>query len=483
MTTKIKILRRSNQTMDKEHHIEIVCDVPADEVCVLYLGGNGTEDQIYPQKKSAEQVANGDVRRLRQEIVKPFFNEASGVDISVYAVAYDFDDVFDSKLEMRYDTGRHVMDITKKNLRRSFRKQIIPIISENGGKVSVDKIEHRWPRYARLFFADSDVEFEFDRMLYDTLQELKYTDTEIYDIEKLVERRKAAVDSAHITDLFNRVILPRLTLDGKRRNLNDALIQIRKITFVSHCYGALLVRKLQDEMRRKMPELGYSPDEIKTVLSQMLVVAHAPSGRLDKQTANFYSFASAFDEKMETPNNEIKSFITTRRSADKKIMSDQGLKDMEHTWMPESDVYKGMRAMFLPQNMGNMFVIPRAFDTDPNNEYEFVSENEHSNTSYVRQAGQNRYGWLLNTIERNVLINGIRNSLAQTDKFDPLPDLEDLIIGPNDTPEQRAKSIKIFEQMRQNGQKFLRSVFENAMAKLRARREVARPQHDTSRQV
>ena len=405
-----------------------------------------------------------------------------GIDIPVYVVAYDFDDDYDSQLEMHHDIHRYVLEINEKNLRRKF-KLILPFLSENGDKISVGKTGHRWKPYIRIVFTSAQAESRFNRMLYDTLLDLKYTDSEIYDIEKLVEHRKARVDNTHITGLFNRVILPRLTLDGKRRNLNDALIQIRKITFVSHCYGALLVRKLQDEMRRKMPELGYSPDEIKTVLSQMLVVAHAPSGRLDKQTANFYSFASAFDSRMETPNNEIKSFITTHRSADQKIMRAQGLKDMEHTWMPESDVYKGMRAVFLPQNMGNMFIIPRGFDFDEFKEYLDEDYGEHGNTSYLPQTGQNKYGVMLNAIERNVLINGIKNSLAQADKFDPLPDLEDLIIGPNDTPEKRAVAVKIFEQMRQNGQKFLHSVFENAMAKLRARREVRRPQPDTSRQV
>ena len=482
MTTKIKMLRRSNQTMDQEHHIEVANGVPADEVCIVYIGGNGTVDQIYPEEKTALQVANGDAKRIRQEIVKPFFNDAMGVDIPVYAIAYDFDGDYDSEVEMRHDIHKNVLEINEKNLRRKF-KLILPFLSENGGKVSVDETGHRWKPYIRIVFTSAQAESRFNRMLYDTLLDLKYTDSEIDDIEKLVQSRKAQADNTHVTDLFNRIILPRITKNGRRVDINYALINIRKITFVSHCYGALLIRKLQDKMRKKMPEFGYSPDEIKTILNQMLVVAHAPSGRLDKQTANFYSFASAFDDKMETPNNEIKSFITMHRLADTKIMRAQELKDMEHTWMPESDVYKDMRAMFLSQNMGNMFVIPRGFDFDEFKEYLDEDNGEHGNTHYTPQAGQNKYGWLLNVIARNILVNGINNSLIQNNEFEPLPDLENLIVGPNDTIEQRTKAVKLFKQMQQNGKIFLRNVYEYATEKLRKRREISRPHPNTSRKV
>lgn len=482
MSTKIEMLVRSNQTMDKEYHIDVVKGVPADEVCVLYLGGNGTVDQVYPVKKTAIQVANGDTKRIRSEIVKPFFNDAMGVDIPVYAVAYDFDDEFDSQLEMRHDTGRNTLNVTEKNLRRKL-KLILSILSENNKKISIDEIRHRWTSRIRIIFTSAQVESQFNRMLYDNLLELKYTDSEMSDIEKLVQDRILNLNNEHVTDLFNRVILPRITKNGQRRNLNETLIQIRKITFVSHCYGALLVRKLQNEMRRKMPKFGYSPDEIKLILNQMLIVAHAPSGRLDKQTANFYSFASAFDNMMETPNNEIRSFITDHRVADQKIMRAQGVKDMEHTWIPKESENANMRAMFLPQNMGNMFVIPRGFDFDEFKDETGEYSGEHGNTHYVGQPGQNKYGWLLNVIARNILVNGINNSLDQADEFEPLPDLEHLILGPNDTPEQNVKAVKLFKQMQQNGKIFLRNVYEYATEKLRKCRSARKAQPDKSRQT
>lgn len=469
MTTKIKILVRSNETENNEYHCATVDKIPADEVCVLFLGGNGTVDQWSPTKKSAEQIANGDAKRIRDEIVKPYFNDSMGVDIPVYAASYDFDD-YGGHWEMNQDIHRNVLEINEKNLRYSFPKSILPKLSQDGEKISVDEVKHRWPAYYKVFCSTPDDRSKFERMLYDTLLELKYTDQEIQQIETLVHDRYGYADNEHITDLFNRVIMPRLVHNGKRRSLNDALVEMRKITFAAHCYGALLFRKLQDEMRAKMPELGYAPDEIKTVLSQMLVVAHAPSGRLDKQTESFFSFASAFDDKMYVTNNEIVSFIETHRSADAKYMRQNALRDMEHTWIPKSGTT--MRAMFLPQNMGNIFIIPRGFDNDPNNEYEFINSNEHQNTHYTCQTGQNKYGYLLNMIERNVLINGIKNSLAQSDKFVTLPKLDDLIQTPNSGPEQAANAANVLEQMRKNGKVFLRSVFENAKKKLRERKQL-----------
>ena len=468
MTTKIKMLVRSNKTADMKYHSAMVDGIPADEVCVLYLGGNGTIDTVWPKKKSAEEIANGDAKRIREEIVKPFFNDSMGIDIPVYAVAYDFDD-YGGKDEINHNIHHYALEIGAKNLRHRFIKYIVPTIAENGKKISVDEIEHRI-RFLKLFFTHDTDEFEFNKMLYDALLGLKYTDMEIDEIEKHFNYRKRHASNEHITDLFNRVILPRITTrDGKRRNLNDTLIEVRKITFVTHCYGALVVRKLQDEMRAKMPQLGFSQNEIKTVLAQMLVVAHAPSGRLDRQTESFYSFASAFDTEMLTPVNDVKTFVTRHRIADERIMIKGGLKDMEHTWIPHSDT--SMRAMFLPRNMGNMFIIPRGFDFHIVDDFIGANKGEHENTSYVSQPAQNKYGRILNSIARNIVVNGINNSVMQYGIFVPLPKLEDLIQNQNYTPAQRENVLFLFKQMQKNGKKFLCNVYQDAMCLLRERKK------------
>ena len=452
---------RSNETQSIKNHTAIVDSVPADQVCVVYLGGNGTVDKYAPEKQSAEEVASGDAKRIREEIVKPFFNDAMGGDIPVYAIAYDFDD-YGGHIEINHDTGHFVLEINEKNLRYCFNKGILPKISENGEKIDIAKIKRRWPEYLNLLFSSKESEKKFDIKLNNTLRELNYTDFEINQIEELVKFRKKSFNNEHITDLFNRVILPRITHNGKRVTLDDALRKIRKITFSAHCYGALLVRKIQDEMRKKMPELGYSSAEIKNILDQMLVVAHAPSGRLDKQTKSFYSFASAFDNEIMTPNNKISSFIKKHRFTDTLFMQKNNLTDMEHTWMPNSDY--GPRAAFLPQNMGNMFLIARGFDSDGDaGELENL---EHSNTHYVKQSGQNKHGQLLNHIARNVFVNGIKNSLAQDERFTPIPNLEDLIRLLSSTPEQREKMLKLFEQMQKNGKIFLQNILEEARTQI-----------------
>lgn len=480
MTTKIQIIMRSTDTQTHEYHADVVNEIPSGGVCVVFLGGNGTVDQMYPKHKSAEEIANGDAKRIRNEIIKPFFNDTMGLDIPVYAVAYDFDD-YGGHWEIYHDIHRNALEINRKNMRYLFHKYILTKISQNGTKISVDEVKHRWPAYLKVFCAMPDDEFKFGCLLHDTLLELKYTDAEIQQIETLVHDRYGYTDNDHITDLFNRIIMPRLAHNGKRRSLNDALIEIRKITFVSHCYGALLIRKLQDYMRAKMPELGYMPDEIKTILSQMLVIAHAPSGRLDKQTEAFFSFASAFDDKMWVPINEITSFIGAHRKSDEKYMRQNSLQDIEHTWIPKSDT--NMRAMFLPRNMGNMFIIPRGFDADPNNEYEFINEGEHDNTHYIRMARQNKYGLMLNSIERNILISGIKNSLAQGDTFVPLPELGNLVQNPYYADEQNTRILYMLEQMQKNGQTFLRNVFENAMAKLRNKHQKSGKNITTTRGI
>lgn len=468
MATKIKILVRSDKTKKSPFHCTSVDTMPSDEVCVLFFGGNGTVDQLVPKKKFAEQIANGDAKRIQDEVISPHFD----VDVPVYAVAYDFDN-YGGELEVDHDVGNKKLEFNKQNLKRAFKNNILPLLSENGAQIDVAEIEHRWCPYMNILFATPEIEARFDRMLYDTLLELNYTDNQIESIEQMVKLRKRRADNSHITDLFNRIILPRITVDGKRRNLNDALIAMRKITFSAHCYGALLVRKLQDEMRKKMPTLGYSAKEVETILSQMLIVAHAPSGRLDKQTAAFYSFASAFDGAMLTPTNEIQQFIVDNKRTDQKHMIENNLRDMEHTWIPKTG--SSMRAMFLPRNMGNMFIVPRGFDidVDAENGYGDASEDEHGNTHFIKRPGQNKYGWLLNFIERNVLINGITNSLAQQEQYISLPDLQDLIQIPNSGPEQREHGAELFGQMQQNGKLFLKNVYANAIDKVRTKTKPA----------
>ena len=64
------MLVRSNQTEQQEYHCSMVDRIPGDEVCVLYIGGNGTIDT---SESVGTRKANGDAKRIRSEIIKPFF--------------------------------------------------------------------------------------------------------------------------------------------------------------------------------------------------------------------------------------------------------------------------------------------------------------------------------------------------------------------------------------------------------------------------
>jgi len=479
MATTVKILLRNNRTSDLEYHTAVANSIPPDETCILYIGGNGTIDTF---EGPGEKKASGDAKHIRNEIVKPFFADTLGIDIPVYAVKYDFDAedgggartlntalssvANDNVLNLIGNKSKQYIGFNHRNMKREFRRYVMPWISTDGNKISVDEIEYR-TRFNRISFEtpnDSDMFFD---LLRQNLSELSYNDSEIDLVLQYFSRIVIDMHTEHIDSLFNSVLLGRISENGKRLPINDVIVRIRKITFIAHCYGAFVVQKLQEKMKSEMQKLGYSDKEIQMVLNQMLVVAHAPSCRLDKQTPGFIGFMSAFDDQAETPNNWMRAYIRKNARQDERTMSQDKVIDMEHTWMPRASDSGQMRAAFLPRNYGNMFIIPRGFDY--NIEENAPNEGEHGNTHYIQMHKQNMHGLMLNQIARNIIVNGIRNSLAQTDDFIPLPDVSELILSPTDNPKENALLVNIFDQMQKNGKTLIKNIYQYATEKLKAR--------------
>lgn len=470
MSTKIEMLVRSNQTEQQEYHCSMVDHIPGDEVCVLYIGGNGTIDT---SESVATRKANGDAKRIRSEIIKPFFYDKNGVDIPVYAVAYDFDGYDAGVRDLSRDISRGNIDgIAKKqylvfepkSIKRLFRDYVMDCISENNEKISLDEVKYRLGKYD-IYFSDQN-SGAFYKYMDEKLRDLQYTDDEISEVFQFVQNKLKQEHMEHIDKLFNMVILPRISENEERLLITDALRRMRKITFVVHCYGAFVAKKLQEMAKSEMRKLGYSSAETNAVLNQMLIVAHAPSVRLYGQTNGFISFMSGFDEGAVTPKNWLRSYIKKNVKQDRQLMDQEKLNSMEHTWIPlVSDDFPAHVA-FLSKNMGNMFIIPRGFDYSPSGfEYQIgeVNPSEHTNTSYVRAgAEQNVDGCVLNRLARNVIINGIKNSLKQHTKFTPLPDVSQLINKPKSTVVEREKTAAAFAIMRKNGNKLAQNAYEYA---------------------
>ena len=186
-------------------------------------------------------------------------------------------------MELQNNGYKNYLVVDNHNIRRVLKNDVMPYLSENGHSIDVSEIEHR-SRFLKIIIdGDKTTEFNFKKELYNVLLDLKYSDSEIDLITANFDRLIKHNHTEHIDELFHDILLPRISENGARLPLNDALRNIRKITFVAHCYGAFVAKKLQEKMKSEMPKLGYSDSEIRAVLNQMLVVAHAPSCRLDNQ--------------------------------------------------------------------------------------------------------------------------------------------------------------------------------------------------------
>ena len=72
----IEIGLRTEKTEDNKFGWSIVDKVPYNEPCVLYLGGDGTNN---------DQAANGNAKIIDEDILKPM-----GISVPVYSVKYNF---------------------------------------------------------------------------------------------------------------------------------------------------------------------------------------------------------------------------------------------------------------------------------------------------------------------------------------------------------------------------------------------------------
>lgn len=480
MASKANIIVAREKVPDSE--LESVQMIPPEQVCVVYLGGNGTvvRRRSDGTMSTERENANGNSRYIIREIIEPIFATEMDVDIPVYSVGYDFDDMDTTgTITLSGDNKRHsvktAMDaknsgyknylvVDNHNIRRVLKNDIMPYLSENGHSIDVDEIEHR-SRFLKIIIdGDKTTEFNFKKELYNVLLDLKYSDSEIDLITANFDRLIKYEHIEHIDELFHDILLPRISENGARLPLNDVLRNIRKITFVAHCYGAFVAKKLQEKMKSEMPKLGYSDSEIRAVLNQMLVVAHAPSCRLDNQTNGFISFMSASDNTALVPVNWLSRHITENISQDSREMVHNSLKNHEHPWFPRSDDIAAPIA-FLPRRYGNMVIVPQSFEWVIDNGMIGPDDNEHNNTSYdSRQNGETKSGYILNRFAKNVIVNGIKNSLAQADGFIPLPDVSELLFA-YDSPQNK----QIFNELQKNGLSLVRDAYQSATNLLQER--------------
>lgn len=275
----------------------------------------------------------------------------------------------------------------------------------------------------------------------------------------------------YITDLYHKLLQPRISLiNGKGRlPLEEACRRIRNLTIVAHCHGGYVVSELEKKMRSDMKRLGYNLTERKQILSQMLTVAHSPACALGVAKSQMISFMTVED--IEHPksitqrvsNNFFNNYLFERKRENK--FHCQCLMDGKEKRAAEYRAFNLPPCYFAPQQ-GNMFLIGEK-SVKKTRDLFMVNNAEHNDISYG-YGGKSEDGILMTMIAKNIIQNGVRNSLQQKDSWEPLPQLEKLILG--ESSEYNSQLKILFSRMVENGKAFRKQVFQYAISKIKNER-------------
>ncbi len=100
----------------------------------------------------------------------------------------------------------------------------------------------------------------------------------------------------YINEIFDQTILPRISdKNGKKLPVQTAKQNIRNITFVSHCYGGWIAKRLIQLMTTKLQELKYSDEDRKQIMRQMVSISQSPVYIFNDSNYSMLNFTSASD--------------------------------------------------------------------------------------------------------------------------------------------------------------------------------------------
>ena len=380
--SSIEIGKRTDKTEDNPYGYVKVDSIPKDEVCVLYIGGDGT---------TTDKAANGYAKIIKNEIL-----DEISAEVPVYSITYNFE-------------GHN----------KSIARQIA-------------NIKHR----TEVLRSNADIE--------KTLS--KATDEEY--------------NPQYVNELFEKVILPRITLlNGKGKlSVDEACKRIRKLNIVAHCHGAYTTLKLEEKMQAVMKELGYSEQDRKKIQSQMLVIAQAPACPLGVSKSQFVSFRSVYDKGIPLKANFFDTYLNSKKQEEKRRFYAEKKQNKDGI---ENNEWFDLKPCFFAKKQGNLFLIKQKYKWNDDDGPFLINDEEHNDVSYSASE-QTLDGKLMAYYAKTILQNGIKNSLKQGDEFVPLPPIEDLVLSGN--PERQEKEQNMFEQMKQNGKDFRKEVAKDAVA-------------------
>lgn len=227
------------------------------------------------------------------------------------------------------------------------------------------------------------------------------------------------IDPRYIRQIFDAVFLPRISKDGKKISVSDALKNIRNITILAHCHGAYTFLKIEELMQQTMVDLGYNSTERASIQKQLLCVAYAPYCPLGVSKSTFISFAS-------TRDYDVKHYNLFEKHIRNIIKPD------------------GIGLSWFPDKRGNIFLVPQIY----NGEY---GEDHNFHGYSLDNSELSEDGRALIIFESNAITNGVKSSISNA----TLPEIKELVTSGDKDLEMK------FEQAVRNGNKGYNQILEN----------------------
>ena len=94
-----------------------------------------------------------------------------------------------------------------------------------------------------------------------------------------IDRRRDTVGDINdyeTEDFVDRFLMPLCVKNGKPLSTEEVCKNMSLITFCSHCYGAVAVDKIINELTKKLVTLGFSKKDIKLIKSHFCHISYSP---------------------------------------------------------------------------------------------------------------------------------------------------------------------------------------------------------------
>ena len=187
MTSHLYVYQRTEKTEDNPFGFVERKQIPADEACVVYLGGDGTEK---------EKAANGYAKIIKNEILAPM-----NIDMPVYSVRYDFDDgkksyarqslfkkygmVMSSQKRAEIDKNSGPEELNPQYIEDLYHKVIEQRISQNGKKIDATEAMRRLRKVTFVAHCHGGfVAVKLEELMQQKMAELGYSGKEKKQIQQ-----------------------------------------------------------------------------------------------------------------------------------------------------------------------------------------------------------------------------------------------------------------------------------------------------------